>query len=130
MVSYLSMCKDDDTLDFSGNPTYIYHVPPELAGYVTLVLWYSRYSVKKLLCRHLYNAYLRLSISHSIPTSLISAHLQKKLNRIMMNAIHSVTKYVWLMYNISIKDLIVSFLVLFMVQHSPLDLSCFQQHVF
>ena len=27
----------------------------------------------------------------------------------MMNAIHSVTKYGWLMYNISIKDLIVNF---------------------
>ena len=40
---------------------------------------------------------------------LISAHLQKKLNVIMMNAIHSVMKYGWLMHNIPIKDLIVSF---------------------
>ena len=39
---------------------------------------------------------------------LISTHLQKELNMIMMNAIHSVTKYGWLMYNIPIKDLIVS----------------------
>ena len=88
---------------------YIYHLPPELAGYVTLFQINNVvYQKKTTLPPFVQCLSLHLSISQSTPTSLFSAHLQKKLNIIMMNAIHSVTKYGWLTY-VSIKDLIVSF---------------------